>query len=541
MGSLAFPTSKMGALTLHPTTMVGFPTSTSVSLHFHPSHPHRMKVWCQKTEADQKVVKKLPPGPMKLPIIGNLHNLAGKLPHHALLELAKEYGPILHLQLGEVSTMVVSDGKMAKEVLKTHDLNFAQRPRLLATDIVLYDGKDIAFSPYGEYYKQMKKVGAEELLGPKRVQSYSSLREEEVQTLVESVRMSLGKPINFGDRICRFTNVIVFKAAFGEECKEQDTAIAVCVAATTLAGGFQIADVFPSLTFLHDINGFKGKVKEVAKEIDRMLSDIVEEHSRKLTSREINNDGTEREDLVDVLLKLQRSGRFQCEVTTDHIKAVIFDFFIAGTETSSNTIEWAMSELMRNPRVLKKAQAEVREAFKGKKTIRDADVKDLKYLELVIKETLRLHPPLPLLLPRENKQSCAIGGYQIPAKARMIVNAYAIGRDPKTWRDADKFIPERFLDAAVDFIGMDFEYIPFGGGRRICPGMNLGMANMQLPLAQLLYHFDWKLPDGVAPEDLDMTETFGATITRKNKLHVIPTRYQPLQGNQQREAIEFVN
>ncbi|KAK2412926.1 cytochrome P450 71D8 [Trifolium repens] len=186
-----------------------------------------------------------------------------------------------------------------------------------------------------------------------------------------------------------------------------------------------------------------------------------------------------------------------------------------------------MSELMKNPRVRKKAQSEIREAFKEKKRIYESDLDKLNYFKSVIKETMRLHPPAPLLLPRECREACNIGGYEIPLKTKVIVNAWALGRDPKYWYDADKFIPERFDDTSFDFnkTNNSFEYIPFGAGKRMCPGILFGLANIELPLAALLYHFDWELPNGMKAEDLDMTEAFGAAATRRNDLHLIPTLY----------------
>ena len=184
-----------------------------------------------------------------------------------------------------------------------------------------------------------------------------------------------------------------------------------------------------------------------------------------------------------------------------------------------------MIEMIRNPRVIKKAQDEVREVFGTKGSVDETGLSDMKYLKSVIKETLRLHPSAPLLIPRECGEMYEIGGYEIPAKTRIIVNAWAIGRDPNYWTEPESFIPERFLGSSIDFKGNNFEYIPFGAGRRICPGMSFGLINVELPLALLLYHFDWKLPSGLKHEDLDMTESFGATLKRKDVLHLIPTAY----------------
>ena len=187
-----------------------------------------------------------------------------------------------------------------------------------------------------------------------------------------------------------------------------------------------------------------------------------------------------------------------------------------------------MSEMVKNPQVMEKAQAEVRQVFDGKAYVDETYLHELKFLRSVIKETLRLHPPIPLLLPRECRESCDINGYKIPVKTKVIVNAWAIGRDPRYWTEAEKFYPERFLNSSIDYKGTDFEYIPFGAGRRMCPGITFAMANIELPLAQSLYHFDWKLPNGLKQDDLDMTEQFGLSLRRKNNLHLIPMPYHPL-------------
>lgn len=203
------------------------------------------------------------------------------------------------------------------------------------------------------------------------------------------------------------------------------------------------------------------------------------------------------------------------------------DIFIAGTDSSVTVIEWAMAEMMKNPRVMEKAQAEVRQAFDKNGNVDEIGLHELQYLKLVVKETLRLHTPLPLLLPRECGERCKILGYDIPKGSKVIVNAWAIARDPWYWNDAESFYPERFLDSSIDYKGNYFEYIPFGAGRRICPGMLFGIANIELPLAQLLFHFNWKLPNGEQNNDLDMAENFGGSVRRKNDLFLVPTPYRP--------------
>ncbi|KAL2525430.1 Cytochrome [Abeliophyllum distichum] len=209
-------------------------------------------------------------------------------------------------------------------------------------------------------------------------------------------------------------------------------------------------------------------------------------------------------------------------INYENIKAVLSDMFSAGTDTSSSTIDWAMAELIRNPDVMARAQAEVREIFKGRQVIEETDLQKLKYLKLVIKETLRMHTPVPLL-PRASRKDCEINGYFIPANAKVFVNAWEMCRDPKYWTNPESFVPERFENNGMDFTGNHFEYLPFGSGRRMYPGMTFGIAGVELPLAQLLYNFDWNLLEGIHRDNLDMTENSGITASRKEDLFVVAT------------------
>ncbi|XP_054778522.1 cytochrome P450 71D8-like [Prosopis cineraria] len=471
------------------------------------------------------------PGPWKLPLLGNLHQLiaasSSSPPHHTLRDLSLKYGPLIRLQIGEISTVVVSSPDMAKEIMKTHDLAFVHRPQISSARIFAYGATDIAFAPYGEYWRQMKKICILELLSAKKVQSFSYIRQDEVSKLIVSVGSSVGSVVDLTAKIYSLTCAIVTRVAFGNE---QEELLQLFYAAIEVAG-FRFVDFFPSLKRVHlIITAMEAKLVKIHKKIDKILEDILKENQKKqLRSAEGGCDGTGsgEENLVQVLLRIQRSGSLDITITNNNIKAVIWDMFGGGTDTSATTTEWALLEMMRNPKVMKKAQAEIRKAFKGKKVIHESDMEKLSYLKLVIKETLRLHPPAPLLLPRECTESCKINGYDIPIKTQVIVNAWAIGRDPNHWYEAERFIPERFHgnNPNIDFRGTNFEYIPFGAGRRICPGITFGLASIELPLASLLYHFDWEIPYGMRPEDLDLTETFGITARRKDKLCLIPKPY----------------
>ncbi|KAK9151271.1 hypothetical protein Syun_009580 [Stephania yunnanensis] len=347
----------------------------------------------------------------------------------------------MHLQLGELPTVVVATADLAQEVFKTHDLLFLYRPQSQTTKIVCYDWNDLAFAPYGDYRRELRKICTLQLLSSKRV------------------------------------NLEVLSMIIGLE---------------------------PKLEKLHRIH-------------DKIFDDIIRENLENKGKFANERSSEFEEDLVEVLITLQEGTELQTQIAMDNIKAVIMDIFIAGTETSSSIVEWAMAEMMRNQRVLKEAQTEVRRAMQGKAAVDEAEIQELTYVKSVIKETPRLHPSLPLLLPRKCREACEISGYVIRKEPK----------DPKSWPDAESIVTERFDGISADFNGNNFEFIPFGAGRRICHGVSFGMANIELMLAHLLYCFDWELPYGIKSEELDMKESFGSTVRRQNDLYLIPTPYCP--------------
>ncbi|TYJ48851.1 hypothetical protein E1A91_A01G092900v1 [Gossypium mustelinum] len=484
-----------------------------------------LKLWMRSKI--KETPKNLPPSPWKLPIIGHLHLLIFALPHRRLMELAKRHGSVMQLQLGELSHIVVSSPEAAKEVMITHDINFANRPFLFAAEMILYNSSDIAFAPYGGYWRQLRTVCTLELLSTKRVQSFRSIREENVSSLIRSIYSNTGLEINLGEMLCNLSYNITLRTAFAGRCNQHKAFISFVKKFVESLAGFSMADLFPSIKLLHVISGMRAKLERFHHDLDSMLESIIEEH--RASNANLENSDEKTDDLLDVLLNLQGHGGLEFPLTTDNIKAVILVSSLMShlNETSSTTVEWAMSEMMKNPKILEKAQAEVRQVYDITGDVNESDLHELKYLKLVIKETLRLHPPVPMLLQRENTERCEINGYEIPAKTKVIVNAWAIGRDSNYWNEAERFNPERFINCSVDYKGANFEFIPFGAGRRMCPGMSYGMAVVELSLAQLLYHFDWKLPNGMKTEDLDMTDAFGVTVRRKRDLYLIPTPYHP--------------
>ncbi|XP_027341145.1 cytochrome P450 71D9-like [Abrus precatorius] len=453
----------------------------------------------------------LPPGPRKLPVIGNMHNCVGSLPHHRLRDLSTKYGPLMHLKLGEVSTIVVSSPNYAREVLKTHDIIFASRPHVLASKIMGYDSLDIAFAPYGNYWRQLRKICALELLSSKRVQSFQPIRGEVLSDFIKRIASKEGSPVNLSKEVISTMFTITSRTALGNQKRHEQKLISLVKEAVEVAGGFELGDLYPSAKWLHHFSGLKLKLEKLHQQADQIMQTIINEHKEsKSSGKEVG------EVLLDVLLKEEFC------LSDDSIKAVMWDIFGGGSDTSSATIIWAMAEMIKNPRTMEKVQAEVREVFHKEGKPNESGIEKLKYLKCVVKETLRLHPPSPLLLPRESAQDCAINGYDIPMKSKVIINAWAIGRDPNHWTEPERFYPERFIESSIDYKSNSFEYIPFGGGRRICPGLTFGLINVEFALALLMYHFDWKLPNGMKNEDLDMTEKFGITVSPKDDICVIP-------------------
>ncbi|KAJ0797387.1 Germacrene A acid 8-beta-hydroxylase [Helianthus annuus] len=461
-----------------------------------------------------KVPKNLPPGPPKLPIIGNIHLLDKIAPHRNLRNLARKYGPIMHLRLGQVSTVVISSPRLAHEIMKTQDLSFADRPTTTTSQIFFYKASNIAWARYGNYWRQMKKICTLELLSAKKSRSFFYIREEELTRTYKFLDFSSGTPITLRDTIQEMVNNVVSRATLGDVSEDRQFIIDSTYTMLKSFNSFNLFNYYPSLSFINVISGKQAQWLKMHKEVDVILEKILREHRSRPRGK---ND---HEDLVDVLIRIKDTGDLDMAITDDNIKAIILEMLTAGTSSSSMTIEWAFTEMMRNPKILKKAQSEVRSVVKGDR-VTEADIQNLDYTKLVIKETLRLHG-VPILVPRENQEDCVVNGYDIPAKTRLLVNAWACATDPDSWEDPDSFIPERFENNSIGYSGADFEFIPFGAGRRICPGMNFGMGTVEYVVANLLLHYDWKLPDGMKPHDIDMREITGISTLPIHPLQIVP-------------------
>ncbi|GJN13281.1 hypothetical protein PR202_ga31634 [Eleusine coracana subsp. coracana] len=465
------------------------------------------------------------PSPRGLPLIGNLHQL-GALPHNNLAALAaKHAAPLMLLRLGSVPALVVSTADAARAAFRgTNDRAMSGRPAPIAAARLSYGLRNISFAPPEAFWRAARRACLSELLGAPRVRGFRGVREDEAAALVAAIAdgAGTGSPVNLSEKLMATSNRIVRRVAFGDDSEAGVEVRAVLEETQKLLGAFFVADYVPWLGWLDALRGVRMRLEKNFHDLDAFYERVIEEHINK--RGEISNK-KEEEDLVDVLLHLHGDPATRSTFSSrDHIKGTLTDMLIAGTDTSAATVEWTMTELIRHPGVLAKAQDEVRRVVGAAEMVREPDLPRLHYLKLVIRESLRIHPPAPLLVPRETIEPCTMYGHVIPAGTRVLVNAKAIGLDPTAWgHDAAAFLPERH-EEAVDLGDHKpwhdgFALVPFGIGRRSCPGVHFATAVVELLLANLLFAFDWR-----APHSVDMEEENGLTVHRKNPLVLVAER-----------------
>ncbi|XP_065876006.1 cytochrome P450 71AU50-like [Euphorbia lathyris] len=463
---------------------------------------------------------KLPPGPLGFPILGSLHLLI-QFPHQALYQLSKKYGPIIHIRIGQVSAIVVSSPQFAESFLKTHDIVFANRPVHVSSKYMTYDQKNITLSPYGSYWHNVRKMCTTQLLSKEKIDSFRSMRKQELNLLVDYIKeaSSQGTVINLTAKIASLSADMSCRMVFGKKYKEKEFDErgfrAVMREFLRLLSAPNLGDYFP-LIAPFDLQGLRKKIEDVSKVFDRFLEKVIDEHIQ-------FKDENRTKDLVDIMLELMGTKESEYLKGRDNVKALMLDMLLGSMDTTSTSIDWMLSEIMRHPRVMNKLQMELQDKVGMNRTVEESDLANLEYLDMVIKESLRLHPVAPLLVPHKATQDTIVEGFLIPKDSQIFINAWGIGRDPSVWSDAEKFWPERFIGTNIDVHGRNFELIPFGSGRRGCAGVQLAMTVTPLVVAQLLHCFNWKLPNDMLPNDLDMTEKAGLVTIRKNHLQAIPS------------------
>ncbi|KAL7586582.1 hypothetical protein Lser_V15G41171 [Lactuca serriola] len=430
--------------------------------------------------------RKLPPGPMPLPIIGSLH-LLGDLPHRDLHKLSQKYGSIMSIRLGSIQCVIISSPEAAKLFLGTHDAIFASRPNTEAAN---------------------------------------GMRMEEIRLMVEEMKVaSMGrKVVDLDEVVGALVEGMTCRMIFGKKNNDMSFFKRTLDESMEVSGAFNLADYVPILAPF-DLQGLTKRFKSLKKDIDGMLDALINEHEE---SSLIGSQRLGEMDFIDILLSLKHQysnthDELSYTIDRSSMKAILLEMVAGALDTAKTSIEWILAVIIKHPRVMKELQKELKTVIGDKKEVEETDLTKLTYLHIVIKETFRLYPISPLLIPHESMEDIIINGYYIPKKTRVIINYWAFGRDPKVWSENwDDFLPERFLDKDIDFRGADCQLIQFGIGRRGCPGMNLGLLTVGLVIANMIHSFEWELPDGMSPSDLDMNEKFGLTIPRIKPLLAIP-------------------
>ncbi|KAL5220731.1 hypothetical protein ABZP36_025444 [Zizania latifolia] len=433
--------------------------------------------------------RQLPPSPRGLPLLGHLH-LLGALPHRALRSLAVAHGQLLLLRLGRVLVVLVSSAAAAEET---------------------------------------RRICTVHLLNTWRVLPFRHIREQEATVLVDRVRATGGAAFDLIELLIAYSSTVISRNLYddvdrGRELKK------VFSDFEELLGTEPVGELLPWLRWVDTLRGLEGKVQRTFKALDGVLEKVIDDHRhRRECDPQMGADSNHR-DFVDVLLDVNKMDMDAgIQLDTIEIKAIILYVFAAGTATTTTAIQWAIAELITHPHAMRKAQYELQAVVGTASRVTEDDVDRLSYLKAMLKETLLLHPPIPFLMPRELLADAEILGYSIPARTRVVKNASAIGRDPVAWGEhAEEFSPERFMDSNMDYKGHNFELVPFGAGRRGCPGVVFAEQTIEMALASLLYHFDWEVatvanrrgsPAGMS--SLDMSEINGISIRLKYGLPLV--------------------
>uniref|UniRef100_J3LUS2 4-hydroxyphenylacetaldehyde oxime monooxygenase n=1 Tax=Oryza brachyantha TaxID=4533 RepID=J3LUS2_ORYBR len=367
--------------------------------------------------------------------------------------------------------------------------------------------------------------------------TFNSNLMEVVVKLIGKLTWPEPRPVELNDHIFALADGIIGAVAFGsiygtERFAGRARFHHLLDDVMDMLASFSAEDFFPNAAgrLVDRLTGLAARRERVFEQLDAFYEMVIEQHldSSRTVSTPDGGDDDGGGNLVDVLIELWKQGKQYGDLrfTREHVKAIIFDTFIGGIGTSSVTILWAMAELIRAPRVMRKVQGKVRAVVVGGRAGQPDDLPRLKHLKNAARDPGGPPPPATLLMPRETTRHVRVGGYDVPAKTRVMVNLWAIGRDAASWDEPEVFDPDRFETKRVDFNGGHFELLPFGSGRRICPGVAMGAANVEFTLANLLHCFDWTLPEGMTETEVSMEEAGGLVLHRKTPLVLVPTRYK---------------
>lgn len=486
--------------------------------------------------------KQPPEPPGAWPVIGHLRLLGGQVPPcRTLGNLADRHGPIFTIRLGDRKAVVVSSWEAVKECFTTLDQVFLTRPKSAASTYMGYRNALFGLSPYGSYWREIRKICTLELLSKRRLDLLADVRASELQSCIKHLynlclaaaeqQHGLARADMSWWFLCVTMNTKV-RMLSGKRYSGVEDGVGNVKSRTFmkaieefmyLSGVFVTSDFIPYVKWL-DLQGYVRSMKRNAAKLDKIMSEWLEEHLHKYKRNE-SVKKVQEQDFIDALLS-QLGDNIDALIhghkSEDVIKATTLNLIVAGVDTSFVSLNWALSLLLNHNQVLKKAQEELDHFVGRERWVEESDTKNLVYLQAIIKETLRLYPPGPLSTPREAMEDCCLAGYHVPKGTILLVNLWKLHRDPRIWQEPKEFKPERFLTthADVDVRGHQFEYIPFSSGRRVCPGIALAMRVMSLTLARVLQGFNL-INNAPRNESIDMGEGLGLTMSKITPVEVL--------------------
>ncbi|KGN58608.1 cytochrome P450 705A5-like [Cucumis sativus] len=479
----------------------------------------------------------LPPSPPPLPVIGHLHLLLPAT-HKSFFNISSKYGPLLHIRLGALQYVLVSSASLAAEIFKTHDLTFSSRPDFAFSEEYPYGKVGFLGAPYGDYWRYMKKLTMMEVLAAPQLARSRFVRNEEILRMLQKLLLcsKQKQSVDLGAELIKLTNNSICRMMMSTRCSEENNEaekIRILVNDTIeIATKMAFGDLFTRgplkrLPFWL----FGNKALQINVRFDLLLENILQQHEQRAKIH-----GLEREDrdLMDILLKAYLDEKAEFKMTRNHIKAFLLDLFIAGTGTSAEVMQWAMAELMNHPDVFQKVRREI-ESVAGTRLVEETDVTNLPYTQAVVKECLRLYPAVPVAR-RACRETCKVNGYDIPKDIMVAVDLFAIMRDPNLWENPDEFRPERFYNEnsskeegtkhiQYEIKGQSFSFVPFGGGRRGCPGSLLAFNTINRTVAALVQCFDWKVGKDGDEEKVNMEIGTGISLPMAHPLICVPVSH----------------
>ncbi|KAG6546281.1 hypothetical protein Mapa_012321 [Marchantia paleacea] len=467
---------------------------------------------------------KLPPGPRAVPIFGNWLQVGDDLNHRNLAEMSKKYGDIFLLKMGVKNYVGISSPELAKEVLHTQGVEFGSRTRNVVFDIFTGNGQDMVFTVYGDHWRRMRRIMTAPFFTSKVVQQSRFAWEDEINHVIKDLKAdpeasTTGCIIRRRLQLMMYN--VMYRMMFDRRFESVKDELFIRLSTVNrersqLAQSFDYnyGDFIPILRpflkkYLARCQALKDKRLAIFKEY------FIDERKKVLAAREARRQAGEKV-AIDFIFESEKKG----EINFDNVLYIVENINVAAIETTLWSIEWGVAELCNNPHMLKRIRTELDTVLGRGNLITEPDIPRCEYLTAFVKEVMRLHMAIPLLVPHMNLHKAKLAGYDIPAESKILVNAWWIANNPEYWTEPEKFNPDRFMNESIDAAGSDFRFLPFGAGRRSCPGIIVAMPLLHLVLGRLVQTFDFYPPPGV--DKIDMTEKGGQfSLFIKNHYNIV--------------------